>query len=245
VTSVFFKEPHWHPTSAGAALFLEGSVAETRGVVQWVFLAFLTVVPVSALTWRLLTLRWQRRFVHLYAIAAPPVPAGEMMTDHPSPAAVHLRSHRPGDIGWVIHRHGVLYAEEYGWDGTFEAMVAKVAAEFIDNFKPEREHCWIAEVDGKIVGSAFVVEQSATIAKLRMVYVEPGSRGQRLGRRLVETAMVFARERGYHRMSLWTNDVLVPARKLYETLGFVMVASEAYRGFGRDLVGETWERDLG
>jgi GNAT superfamily N-acetyltransferase len=166
------------------------------------------------------------------------------MPAHRVPAAVHLRPHRPGDIGWVIHRHGVLYAEDYGWDGTFEAMVAKVAADFIETFKPDREHCWIAEVDGTIVGSAFVVEQSAAIAKLRMVYVEPALRGQGLGRHLVETAMQFAREHGYSRMTLWTNDVLVPARRLYAALGFEMVASEAYRGFGHDLVGETWEKEL-
>ncbi len=161
------------------------------------------------------------------------------------PPGIVLRPHRPGDIGWVIHRHGVLYSQEYGWDGTFEAMVAKVAADFVERFKPGREACWIAERDGAIVGSAFVVEASAKVAKLRMVYVEPALRGQRLGRHLVETAMNFARERGYQRMTLWTNDVLMPARKLYEALGFTMVASEPYRGFGHDLVGETWERELG
>ena len=161
------------------------------------------------------------------------------------PPNVVLRPHRPGDIGWVIHRHGVLYAQEYGWDGSFEAMVAKVAAEFIDTFKPEREQCWIAERGGAIVGSAFVAEKSATIAKLRLVYVEPTMRGIGLGRHLVETAMTFARDSGYSRMTLWTNDVLIPARKLYQALGFAMVASEPYRGFGQDLVGETWERELG
>lgn len=156
-----------------------------------------------------------------------------------------LREPRPGDIGWVVHRHGVLYAQEYGWDQTFEAMVAKVAGEFVETFKPERERCWIADRGGDIVGSAFVVEKSRTIAKLRLVYVEPSARGTGLGRLLVETAMAFARERGYSRMTLWTNDVLVPARKLYKSLDFTCVAREAYRGFGHDLVGETWERDLG
>jgi GNAT superfamily N-acetyltransferase len=155
-----------------------------------------------------------------------------------------LRSNKPGDMGWVIHRHGVIYAEEYGWDTTFEAMVARVAVEFIETFDARRDRCFIAEQGGAIVGSAFVVTKTDTTAKLRLVYVEGRLRGTGLGRRLVEAAMQFAREAGYTRMSLWTNDVLVPARRLYEALGFVMTASEAYRGFGQDLVGETWERDL-
>jgi GNAT superfamily N-acetyltransferase len=147
-------------------------------------------------------------------------------------------------MGWVIHRHGVIYAEEYGWDDTFEAMVARVAAEFVENFDAARDRCIIAEQAGAIVGSAFVVKKTDAIAKLRLVYVESTMRGTGLGRRLVEAAMQFAREAGYTRMTLWTNDVLVPARRLYEALGFEMTESEAYRGFGQDLVGETWQRDL-
>jgi GNAT superfamily N-acetyltransferase len=158
--------------------------------------------------------------------------------------SVQLRGHRPGDIGWVIHRHGVLYFEEYGWDASFEAMVAKVAAEFIETLDPARARCFIAEQDGQVVGSAFVVGKSDQLAKLRLVYVEPHLRGTGLGRTLVLECMAFARAAGYARMTLWTNDVLVPARKLYQSLGFVMTEAEAYRGFGQDLVGETWERDL-
>ncbi len=166
------------------------------------------------------------------------------MSDPSTASQITLRAHRPGDMGWVIHRHGVIYARDYGWDGTFEAMVARVAAEFIEGFKPARDRCIVAELDGVIVGSAFVVQKSDAIAKLRLVYVESTLRGTGLGRRLVEEAMQFARSAGYTRMTLWTNDVLVPARRLYEALGFEMTASEAYRGFGQDLVGETWERDL-
>lgn len=158
--------------------------------------------------------------------------------------AIDLRPHRVGDIGWVIHRHGVIYAEEYGWDTTLEAMVARVAADFIDQFKPGKDCCWIADRAGMILGSAFVVQKSETVAKLRLVYVEHSARGTGLGRRLLDAAMTFAREAGYKRMTLWTNDVLVPARRLYERAGFVMTESEAYRGFGKDLVGETWDLAL-
>jgi GNAT superfamily N-acetyltransferase len=159
-------------------------------------------------------------------------------------ADITLRPHRPGDIGWVIHRHGVLYSAEYGWDATFEALVAKVAAAFVEEFRPGRDRCWIAERHGKIVGSAFVVEASVAVAKLRLVYVEPEMRGQGLGRRMVQEAIAFARGAGYSRMTLWTNDVLLPARALYEREGFVKVAEERYRGFGHELTGETWEREL-
>jgi GNAT superfamily N-acetyltransferase len=157
---------------------------------------------------------------------------------------VTLRTHRPGDMGWVVHRHGIIYFQDYGWNETFEAMVAKVAAEFIDCYDPLCERCFIAERDGAILGSAFVVKKTSEIAKLRLVYVEPSMRGTGLGRRLVTECMSFAKAAGYTRMTLWTNDVLVPARKLYQGLGFVMTAAEAYRGFGQDLVGETWERQL-
>jgi GNAT superfamily N-acetyltransferase len=159
-------------------------------------------------------------------------------------SAISLRSLQPGDIGWVAHRHGVLYAQEYGWDMTFEALVAKVGADFVETFKPGRENCWIAETDRRIVGSAFVVEHAATIAKLRLVYVEPDMRGRGLGQRLVREAMSFAKSSGYSRMTLWTNDVLHAARKLYIREGFTLTASAPYRGFGKDLVGETWEREL-
>jgi GNAT superfamily N-acetyltransferase len=166
------------------------------------------------------------------------------MSRQPGTPDVVLRDPRPGDIGWVIHRHGVIYATEYGWDATFEALVADVASKFVRDYKTGRERCFIAERDGAILGAAFVVEASESVAKLRLVYVEASERGTGLGRRLVDAAMTFARAAGYRRMTLWTNDVLLPARRLYEGLGFVMTASEAYRGFGQDLVSETWERDL-
>jgi DNA-binding MarR family transcriptional regulator/GNAT superfamily N-acetyltransferase len=152
-----------------------------------------------------------------------------------------LRSHEPGDMGWVTHRHGVLYAEEYGWDEHFEALVASIVADFINNYKPEREHCWIAEMNGEIVGSVFVVQASATDAKLRLLLVEPKARGLGLGTRLVEECIRFARRRGYQKLMLWTNSVLVEARHIYEKTGFKLVAQEAHHSFGHDLIGETWE----
>ena len=152
-----------------------------------------------------------------------------------------LRSHESGDMGWVTHRHGVLYAEEYGWDEHFEALVAQIVADFINNYKPERERCWIAEVNGKIVGSVFVVQANETDAKLRLLLVEPKARGLGLGTRLVEECIRFARRRGYQKLMLWTNNVLVEARHIYEKTGFRLVAQEAHHSFGHDLVGETWE----
>lgn len=160
------------------------------------------------------------------------------------PRAYELRGPRPGDIGWVVHRHAALYAQEYGWDWTFEALVAKVGAEFIENLDPKWERCWIAEMDRRPVGSVFLVRKSDEIAKLRLLYVEPETRGLGIGRRLVEECMREAHRIGYRRMTLWTNDVLVAARGIYATLGFELVHCEPYRGFGKDLVGETWERDL-
>jgi DNA-binding MarR family transcriptional regulator/GNAT superfamily N-acetyltransferase len=155
-----------------------------------------------------------------------------------------LRPPRVGDIGWVTFRHAVLYAQEYGWDWTFEALVAKVGAEFIDKLDPNWDRCWIAEMDGNRVGSVFLVRKTDEIAKLRLLYVEPEARGLGLGRRLVEECLAEARRIGYRRMTLWTNDVLVAARGIYASLGFELVRCEPYHGFGKDLVGETWERDL-
>ena len=163
-----------------------------------------------------------------------------------------LRAHRPGDIGWVIQRHGALYAEEYGWDQTFEALVAHIAARFIEHFDPTREACWIAERDHANVGCVFLVQarDDATgepidgAAQLRMLLVDRAARGLGIGARLVAECEHFARSARYRRIVLWTNSVLVAARGIYQKAGYRLVKSEPHRSFGKDLVGETWELDL-
>ena len=155
-----------------------------------------------------------------------------------------LRRHRPGDMGDVVRLHGALYAREYGYDMSFEALVAEIAAQFVRNFDPARERCWIAEMDGQVVGSVFVVKKSATVAKLRLLIVDPRARGLGLGRRLVRACIRFARRTGYARLVLWTQSHLDAARRIYETEGFRRVARAPHRSFGKDLVAETWELRL-
>jgi len=161
-----------------------------------------------------------------------------------APARPMIREHRPGDIGWVISAHGRLYAEDYGWDQSFEALVAEIAAKFLREFKPGRERCFIAEWEGAPAGSCFVVAEDEATAKLRLVLVEKRARGLGLGKALVREAIGFARHAGYRRMVLWTNDLLHAARAIYVAEGFRLVAEERHRSFGQDLVGQNWELAL-
>ena len=160
----------------------------------------------------------------------------ENILDPKPPAPYTLRPHRPGDIGWITHRHGVLYAQEYGWDEKFEALVAGIAQKFVDNFDPQHERCWIAEQDGNIIGSVMLVKKTAAVAKLRLLYVEPTARGLGLGGRLVRECINFAREKNYRKLTLWTNSMLLAARRIYERAGFRLVATDGDY--------ETWDLNL-
>ena len=157
---------------------------------------------------------------------------------------VRLRAHRPGDMGWVIGAHGRLYAQEYGWDERFEALVAGIAAAFINELDKKRERCWIAEMGGEPVGCVFVVKQTKTVAKLRLLIVEPRARGIGLGRRLVEECIAFARARRYQKLVLWTQSNLTAARHIYKSTGFKLVSTQRHQDFGIKLTGEYWELAL-
>jgi len=156
----------------------------------------------------------------------------------------NLRELRTGDVGWVIHRQALLYEREYGWDITFEALLAEIGAAFIRNFDPAGERGWIAERDGTPVGAVFCVRASARVAKLRLLHVEPAARGLGIGAALVDACIAFARDKGYATLTLWTNDVLLATRRIYETRGFRLTSQESHRSFGKDLVGQYWELDL-
>ena len=152
---------------------------------------------------------------------------------------------RPGDLGWVIMAHGELYAEEFGWDATFEALVAKIVADYATDHDSPREEAWIAELDGRRVGCVFCVAAGETTAQLRILLLDPAARGLGLGGRLVDTCIAFARAKDYATMRLWTNDPLVAARRIYLSRGFRLIEEEPHRSFGADLIGQVYELDLG
>lgn len=161
-----------------------------------------------------------------------------------TPRAYLLRGLGPGDLGWVVHRHGVGYAEEFGWDVTFEALVARIVADYADGRDPGRENAWIAEIDGRPVGCVFCVRRDDEVAQLRLLLVEPGARGLGIGSRLVDECLRFARRAGYREIVLWTNDVLGDARRIYEKAGFELREQAPHHSFGHDLVEQTWWRSL-
>lgn len=169
----------------------------------------------------------------------------ERLLDDEAPRPeVTLRTHRPGDMGWVVQQHGALYAREFGWDISFEGLCAEIAAQFLKNFDPARERCWIAEIDGQQVGSVFLVKHTDEVAKIRLLLIDPAGRGLGIGKRLVDECIAFARSCGYRKITQWTQSMLLAARGIYQKAGFVHVATEPHHSFGHDLIGETWELTL-
>ena len=168
----------------------------------------------------------------------------EVAEETGKPPRITLRAHRPGDMGWVVERHAALYFEQDGWGARFEALIAGIVKDFLQQFDPARERCWIAEMDGARVGCVFLVKKNRTTAKLRLLLVEPRARGTGLGRRLVDECIAFARAKGYRKLVLWTHAHLTAARHIYRETGFVRVAQEAHRTFGPRVVGEYWELKL-
>jgi DNA-binding MarR family transcriptional regulator/N-acetylglutamate synthase-like GNAT family acetyltransferase len=170
-----------------------------------------------------------------------------LLGDAPDERLIVLRDAVPGDLGWIIHRQAVLYTREYGWDGSFETLVAEIVGQFGRSDQETargRQRCWVAEREGEVIGSVFVVPKDELTAQLRLLYVDPSARGLGLGRRLVDECLRFARAAGYRRMVLWTNDVLVSARRIYQAAGFTLTEEERHHSFGKDLVGQYWGRDL-
>ena len=167
----------------------------------------------------------------------------EGLLGEPSPGYL-LRNPQPGDMGWIIHRQAVLYAQEYGWNSEYEALIADILAKFVREFDPARERCWIAEKDGTVIGSVFIVRQDDTTAKLRLLYVDPCARGLGIGSRLVDECLRFSRQAGYTKMVLWTNSILTGARRIYDRAGFQLVEEEAHHSFGKDLIGQVLAREL-
>jgi DNA-binding MarR family transcriptional regulator/GNAT superfamily N-acetyltransferase len=168
----------------------------------------------------------------------------ETLTESPRPRGYLLRPPRPGDMGWVVQRNAALYTQEYGWDDSYEALVARIVAVYVDNRDPEAEAAWIAEVDGTPAGCVFCVRENATTARLRLLLVEPWARGLGIGSRLVEEVLRFARQAGYTEITLWTNDVLTDARRIYQRAGFSMDNENSHHSFGKDLTGQNWSRAL-